>query len=51
MVADDERRKRLRAALDGVDLTPEQTQDDKPEPEDSRDSQILREVPPHHGTK
>jgi hypothetical protein len=40
--------KKLRALLDGLDLTPEQTKDDQAKPV-SRDSEILRDVPPHHG--
>ncbi|MEY4323188.1 MAG: hypothetical protein RL410_969 [Actinomycetota bacterium] len=44
---------RLRAALDGVELDPSQTSDDKPEPSQktSRDAELLRDVPPHHGSK
>jgi hypothetical protein len=55
MEDEEKRRKyeRLRAALDGVELDPSQTSDDKPEPapQTSRDSEFLRDVPPHHGTK
>jgi hypothetical protein len=42
---------RLRAALDGIQLEPEQTSDDiKDQSEDTgRDKEILRDVPPHHG--
>ena len=39
---------KLRALLDGLDLTPEQTKDDRAKPV-NRDSEILRDVPPHHG--
>lgn len=42
------RNQKLRALLDGLDLTPEQTKDDQAKPV-SRDSEILRDVPPHHG--
>lgn len=38
---------KLRALLDGLDLTPEQTKDDISKPS-NRDSEILRDVPPHH---
>ena len=38
---------KLRALLDGLDLTPDQTKDDQAKPV-SRDSEILRDVPPHH---
>ena len=55
MTEDEKRRKfeRLRAALDGVALDPDQTQDDLPEPttDSSRDEQMRRDVPPHHGNK
>lgn len=44
---------KLRALLDGLDLTPEQTKDDieiKSSSTDSnRDREILGDVPPHHG--
>jgi hypothetical protein len=44
---------KLRALLDGLDLTPEQTKDDIEFPnrsaESSRDREILGDVPPHHG--
>lgn len=41
---------KLKALLDGLDLTPEQTRDDiAPKQDSSRDSEILRDVPPHHG--
>jgi hypothetical protein len=39
---------KLRALLDGLDLTPEQTKDDIVK-SSNRDSEILRDVPPHHG--
>lgn len=39
---------KLRALLDGLDLTPEQTKDDISK-SSNRDSEILRDVPPHHG--
>jgi hypothetical protein len=55
MTEEEKRRKyeRLRAALDGVALDPEQTKDDLPEPQpdNSRDAEMLRDVPPHHGSK
>lgn len=41
-------RARLRALLDGVELAPSQTSDDIA-PKVNRDSEILRDVPPHHG--
>ncbi len=44
---------KLRALLDGLDLTPEQTKDDIELPnrssQSSRDREILGDVPPHHG--
>ena len=42
---------RLRALLDGTQLTPEQTSDDIAPPENvaSRDSELKADVPPHHG--
>ena len=40
--------KRLRALLDEVELTPEQTSDDVA-PRESRDHELLDDVPPHHG--
>ena len=50
-----ERRRRLRAALDGVRLTPEVTKDEIADPRDtesqSRDTEFLRNRPPHHGEK
>lgn len=39
---------KLRALLDGLELTPEQTKDDVVAPS-NRDREILRDVPPHHG--
>lgn len=39
---------RLRALLDGVELTPEQTRDDIAPPS-NRDRELLEDVPPHHG--
>ena len=39
---------KLRALLDGLDLTPEQTKDDLAKPS-NRDSEIIADVPPHHG--
>lgn len=44
----------LRKAMADLDLTPEQTSDDRPEVAEkgdsgSRDSDILGDVPPHHG--
>jgi hypothetical protein len=38
----------LRALLDGVELTPEQTGDDIAPPS-NRDRELLEDVPPHHG--
>lgn len=48
---DDAAKARLRALLDGTQLTPEQTSDDiaPPENRESRDSQLRADVPPHHG--
>lgn len=44
---------KLRALLDGLDLTPEQTKDDieikSSATESNRDREILGDVPPHHG--
>lgn len=40
--------KKLRALLDGLELTPEQTKDDL-SPTSNRDLEILGDVPPHHG--
>ncbi len=39
---------RLRALLDGIELTPEQTSDDIAPPS-NRDRELLEDVPPHHG--
>jgi hypothetical protein len=39
---------RLRALLDDVELTPEQTSDDVAPPS-NRDRELLEDVPPHHG--
>jgi hypothetical protein len=39
---------KLRALLDGVELTPEQTSDDVAPPT-NRDRELLEDVPPHHG--
>jgi hypothetical protein len=39
---------RLRALLDDVELTPEQTSDDIAPPT-NRDRELLEDVPPHHG--
>jgi hypothetical protein len=39
---------KLRALLDGVELTPEQTTDDVAPPT-NRDRELLEDVPPHHG--
>jgi hypothetical protein len=39
---------RLRALLDDVELTPEQTSDDVA-PQSNRDRELLEDVPPHHG--
>lgn len=39
---------KLRALLDNLDLTPEQTKDDLAKPT-NRDSEIMGDVPPHHG--
>jgi hypothetical protein len=39
---------KLRALLDGVELTPEQTSDDIALPS-NRDHELLEDVPPHHG--
>lgn len=49
------RRKRLRAALDGVRLTPDVTRDELPDPQDpkvnTRDSEFEANRPPHHESK
>ena len=42
--------KRLRALLDDVELTPEQTSDDIA-PKTNRDRELIDDVPPHHGNK
>jgi hypothetical protein len=39
---------RLRALLEDVELTPEQTSDDVAPPS-NRDRELLEDVPPHHG--
>lgn len=39
---------RLRALLDNLELTPEQTSDDVAPPS-NRDREMLEDVPPHHG--
>jgi len=39
---------KLKALLDDLDLTPEQTKDDIVK-SSNRDSEILGDVPPHHG--
>jgi hypothetical protein len=39
---------RLRALLDDVELTPEQTSDDVAPPS-NRDRELIEDVPPHHG--
>lgn len=39
---------KLRALLDGVELTPEQTSDDIA-PQANSDRELLEDVPPHHG--
>lgn len=62
MTGDDEARKaearrRLRAALDGVELLPEETADDRAirnqaeaeRSEAERDAELRRNKPPHHG--
>ena len=38
---------KLRSALDGLELTPEQTSDDRVDNQ-SQDEQLLNDVPPHH---
>jgi len=49
----DEAKRRLRAALDGVVLTPETTRDDAPdkpaEQDKSRSAEMIANKPPHHG--
>jgi len=48
-----EARRRLRAALDGVELLPETTSDDRVQrpakEERRRDAEMRRNKPPHHG--
>ena len=45
-----ERAKRLRAALDGLELAPEVTSDDRPETDEkARDREFEANRPPHHG--
>jgi hypothetical protein len=44
----DESAAKLRALLDGIELTPEQTTDDVAPPA-NRDRELLEDVPPHHG--
>lgn len=39
---------RLRALLEDIELTPEQTGDDMA-PQINRDREFLEDVPPHHG--
>lgn len=45
-----ERRRALRAALDGVELTPEITQDEMQPPiqDVNRDQEMVANKPPHH---
>ena len=44
------RKAKLRAALDGVELLPDITQDEKAVPEtDNRDKEFIENKPPHHG--
>ena len=47
-----EKKRALRAALDGVELTPEITQDEmQPPAQDSnRDQEMVANKPPHHGS-
>ena len=40
---------KLRALLDDVELTPEQSSDDIA-PATNRDNELLEDVPPHHGS-
>lgn len=45
-------KRRLRAALDGVELLPDTTSDervDAPTQDGSREAELKRNVPPHHG--
>ncbi len=49
-----EAKRRLRAALDGVELLPEETQDDRlirtsVQAEKENDAELQANVPPHHG--
>lgn len=46
--AQDESAAKLRALLDGIELTLEQTSDDVAPPS-NRDRELLEDVPPHHG--
>jgi len=46
--AKDESAAKLRALLEGIELTPEQTSDDVAPPS-NRDRELLEDVPPHHG--
>lgn len=46
--AQDESAAKLRALLDVIELTPEQTSDDVAPPS-NRDRELLEDVPPHHG--
>lgn len=50
----EEARRRLRAALDGVELLPEETSDDRAiresvQAQQSRDDEMVSDKPPHHG--
>lgn len=49
------RRRQLRAALDGLKLTPESTTDDEADPREekrqNRDDEFARNRPPHHEEK
>ncbi len=50
-----EARRRLRAALDGVELLPEMTSDDlliraSSQDQDQRDAEFVQNKPPHHGS-
>ena len=52
--ATNEKREALRRALADLELTPEQTSDDQMDTtesvkSDSRDNDLLGDVPPHHG--
>ena len=50
-----EAKRRLREALDGVELVPEETRDDRAireaqaKQEADRDAEFVRNKPPHHG--